>query len=338
MVEKHSVFCERRRYYPDGYTEILASNKNLWGGFDVEYISPENVEKPAPPVVEISERYYEEMAEKMTDYGYLCCTEGTGVDALDELNRAKPQRVPDKAANTLRACRRAAGRIRELSHCAEFRYFVTLTLDGSKVDRYDAAQIVRKMSTWCDNQVRRRGLKYVLVPERHKDGAVHFHGFFNDALPVVDSGTISRKGHKKPSKPRSKAERARWIAEGGHVVYNLPSWSWGFTTAIELYGDYNAAVAYTCKYLTKQVVNVDKKTGEVTVGEKVGGRWFYHGGEFAMYRDEYGFYGYLDYLSYLENPPDDRWRVAEFGIPDTDISFIKVSYWRDNGERRNFSD
>lgn len=34
----------------------------------------------------------------------------------------------------------------------------------------------------------------VLVPERHKDGAIHLHGFFNDALPLVDSGTISRPG------------------------------------------------------------------------------------------------------------------------------------------------
>ncbi len=92
----------------------------------------------------------------------------------------------------------------------------------------------------ADNQVRRRGLLYVLVPELHADGAVHFHGFFNGALPVVDSGTLDTGG--KPRKPRSAAERARLIDSGAHIVYNLPAWTLGFTTAIELYGDYEAAL------------------------------------------------------------------------------------------------
>lgn len=91
-----------------------------------------------------------------------------------------------------------------------------------KVDRYDASAVTRKLNSWLDNQVRRKGLAYVLVAERHKDGAVHFHGFFNDALPVVDSGTLSIGGGK-PRKPRSARERARWLEQGAHVVYNLPA-------------------------------------------------------------------------------------------------------------------
>ena len=108
-------------------------------------------------------------------------------------------------------------------------------------------------------------MKYILVPELHKDGALHYHGFFNDALPVVDSGTLDT-GKGKPKKPRTEAQRRKLLAEGAHIVYNLPAWSLGFSTAIELYGDYRAAVGYVCKYITK-------------APRKVTGRWYYSGGE-----------------------------------------------------------
>ena len=38
------------------------------------------------------------------------------------------------------------------------------------------------MRNWLSDRVKRKGLKYVLVPEMHKDGAWHFHGFTNLAL------------------------------------------------------------------------------------------------------------------------------------------------------------
>jgi hypothetical protein len=124
-------------------------------------------------------------------------------------------------------------------------YFVTLTLDPQRINRYDPVVVVKKLSYWLDNHVRRDGLAYVLVPELHKDGAIHFHGFFNEALTGRDSG------HKD---------------DAGHPIYNLPSWGWGFSTAIALYGDIDAAIGYTAKYVTK-------------APEKIGGRWYYSGGK-----------------------------------------------------------
>ena len=184
-------------------------------------------------------------------------------------NEAEPE--GRKAENVERAVRRAKQKLRDLALCNDMRYFVTLTLDKAVVDRHDMAAITRKLNAWCSNMVQRCGLAYVLVPERHQDGAVHFHGFVNDAVEVVDSGTISVPWDKKPRKPRSKAQREAWLANGGHVVYNLPDWPLGFTTAIELYGDPVAAVNYCCKYIGKQ-------QGGDDLPEKIGGRWFYHGG------------------------------------------------------------
>ena len=98
--------------------------------------------------------------------------------------------------------RRARAKVRRLALSNDFRWFVTLTLDPQKVDRYDPAAVVRKLNQWCSNQVKRKGLCYILVPERHKDGALHFHGFFNDALEAVDSGHKSKDGrpHIQPTR------------------------------------------------------------------------------------------------------------------------------------------
>lgn len=166
----------------------------------------------------------------------------------DEIQRAEKVDVDRKLQSLQRAQRRAKVAVRDLALSNDFRYFVTLTLSSEKVDRYDVREITRRLNHWLDNHVRRHGLKYVIVPERHKDGAIHFHGLFNDALNVVDSGHRDKNGHK---------------------VYNLPAWDLGFTTAIELYGDRHAAVGYVCKYIGKQLQG----------GGKIGGRWYYSGGD-----------------------------------------------------------
>lgn len=203
-----------------------------------------------------------------------------------ERSDSEPPKIPaeavsevNKAENVRRAVRRAKQNLRDLALCNEMKYFVTLTLDQAVIDRHDMAAITRKLNAWCSNQVQRSGLAYILVPERHKDGAVHFHGFINDAMEVVDSGTLSLPWAKKPRRPRSKAQRAEWLAKGGHVVYNLPGWPLGFTTAIALYGDPIAAVNYCCKYVGKQQAGESSgEAGSPSLPEKIGGRWFYHGG------------------------------------------------------------
>lgn len=179
----------------------------------------------------------------------MCCNRQLFREPGWEAQRREPRPLPsgaepDEADNLDRAMRRARSAVHDIAMSNDWAWFVTLTLDARQVDRYDMTAITRKMNNWLDNHVRRHGLAYVLVPERHKDGAVHFHGFFNDALRAVDSR--HKDGH-------------------GHRVYNLPQWTLGFTTAIALYGNKQSAVGYVCKYVSKQ-------------REKIGGRWYYSGG------------------------------------------------------------
>ncbi len=158
----------------------------------------------------------------------------------------KDRKISDpKGEDMERSMRRACSKLRRLALANDFRWFVTLTLDPAKVDSHDGAAVVKKLNAWCSNMVQRKGLKYILVPERHKKGGIHFHGFFNDCLEVVDSKHTDKQGH---------------------TIFNLPQWSLGFTTAIELYDDYQKAVGYVCKYVGKQ-------------GEKPAGRWYYSGGD-----------------------------------------------------------
>lgn len=170
--------------------------------------------------------------------------------------------------NLSRAQRRARSAVFDLALSNPFTHFLTLTVDPRKADRYDAAELLRHLRYWLDNNVRRRGLFYVLIPEYHKDGAVHFHALTNDALEMVDSGTMIPPTGGKPSRPRSAAQRAAWLTHGGSVVYNVPGWSWGFSTAIKLHGDRRRAVGYVTKYITK-------------ADAKIGGRWYYSGGQLA---------------------------------------------------------
>lgn len=156
-----------------------------------------------------------------------------------------------------RAARRARKQLFELCACNDFDLFFTLTLNKEMIDRYDYKTVVRKFGQWADNHVRRKGLRYVAVPELHKDGAVHFHGLCNAAaVRLVDSGKTDKKS--------------------GQKVYNLPGWHLGFTTAIYLYGARDAAAHYVSKYVTKQAG-----------GGTIGGRYYLHGGDLQRARCKY---------------------------------------------------
>lgn len=252
--------CRIKRY-PDGSAVVLMASRAIFREPGWEELGEKEPAALARLFAELDEKTE---AVELSQY------------AIARQEAAERERA---AASLARAQRRARNAVRDLALANDFRYFVTLTLNAERVDRYDVASITRKLNAWLDNRVRRDGLAYVLVPERHKDGALHFHGLFNAALPVEDSGTIDR-GTGKPRKPRSAAQRARWLADGGHVVYNLPAWALGFSTAIELYGERRAAVGYVCKYIAKQM-QPDGTPG------KIGGRWYYSGGALRRPSVEY---------------------------------------------------
>ena len=149
-----------------------------------------------------------------------------------------------------RAKRRASSRLFDLAACnPDLCWFWTFTQSPDEVNRYDYKDLMRRLRQWLDNRVRRSGLKYIAVIERHKDGALHLHALTNDALKKQDSGR-------------------KWQREGiWKTVWNCPQWKWGFTTGVEMTGTRERYCRYVSKYISK--------------GEKVGGRYFLHGGSLA---------------------------------------------------------
>lgn len=182
--------------------------------------------------------------------------------------------VDNSEENVETSKRRARRKITEYITCNDFKYFVTLTLNAELIDRTDYKAVVKKLNTFLDNRVRRYGLKYVGVPELHKNGGIHFHFLVNDkGLSLVDSGTVSVTGKKKPIKI-STADRLKIPASDRHIVYNVADWNLGFSTAIDVYGERAALVNYVGKYITKG-------------SQKIGGRWYYSGGKLTEYMFEY---------------------------------------------------
>lgn len=285
VPERGIYHAGRLKKYPGGGWELLAASKPIFreAGWELS--------EGRPLAALLAERSGAQSAD---------APEGR----KGEPEAEAPAGAEDKAASTERAARRAAAKVRDLALCNAFAWFVTLTLDADKVDRYDVREITRKLNHWLDNQVRRHGLKYVLVPERHQDGAIHFHGFVNDGPGFVPSGTWSVPGHKKPIKPRSEAQRREWAARDDcHEVFNWLRWPLGFSTAIRLYGSYQSAVSYVCKYVRKQ-----------TDGGKIGGRWYYSGGDLRRPEVELLDFG----LSELQSSEASFYG---FEIPEAGLSF-----------------
>lgn len=191
---------------------------------------------------------------------------------IDELPTLPAERdegcvsTPCPATNSS-AVIRARRNLYDLLRCNKFTHFVTLTYDKEKVDREDYGSVIRKFNQWFDNRVRRHNLFYVGVAERHKQSnGIHFHVCTNDALALVDSGTVKCHGHKRPIKIKTADKYGVPMADR-KTVYNISDWCYGFSTALEITGDPKGikVAQYLKKYLTKDT-------------EKVGGRFYYSGG------------------------------------------------------------
>lgn len=268
MLPFHNARIKR---YPDGSAELLIGSRPFGGG-TVCRSTPAWLDDGEPPYIRFRNPLEtpEEMAER--EYAQL------ERDALAWEDSSSPadNAAACRAASVRRSVRRARKAVKDIARSNDWTYFVTLTLDPAKVNRYSFPEVWKHLRHWLGNCVRRKGLTYLLVLEHHKDGALHAHGFFNDALEAVDSGTMSIPGRKAPVKVRSEAQKAAFERMGGHTVYNLPDWGWGFSTAIKLYGERDAAINYICKYIGKELSGTDGI--EAGTPEKIGGRWYYSGG------------------------------------------------------------
>lgn len=142
---------------------------------------------------------------------------------------------------------RTRSKVFELAMCNPWEYFVTLTLSPEKGDRLDLHTFQRSLSKWLNNLNFRHGwnIKYLLIPEPHKDGAWHMHGLFM-GIPVGQFVPFSIHDHI-PYKVLS-------LVRQGRKIMNWPAYAdkFGYVTC-ERIRNFEACAKYITKYITKEL-------------------------------------------------------------------------------------
>nr|WP_325200648.1 hypothetical protein [Oscillibacter sp.] len=136
----------------------------------------------------------------------------------------------------------------ELAQCNAWEHFVTLTLDAEKMNRYSLEDICKKLGKWVNNYNSRRGasIKYLLIPEQHKDGAWHLHGLLM-GLPM---------SHLRPFSLNERIpRRIKELLRSGRQIYDWPVYrqSFGYVT-VEAIRDPMRCASYITKYITKDLL------------------------------------------------------------------------------------
>lgn len=122
-------------------------------------------------------------------------------------------------------------KIKDYVLCNDFDYFWTLTFDS---ERYNYDLAFEKMGKWLRKMRDKNGkFNYIMIPELHKDGAIHFHGLTGGLEASIRDSGVKHRGVK---------------------VYNCDDWKHGFTTLTKIRSKEKTA-SYVTKYITKEMQN-----------------------------------------------------------------------------------
>lgn len=163
----------------------------------------------------------------------------------------KEKKEVNKNRSLLSSYNRTKNKIYDYARSNVWEWFVTLTFNGAKLDRYDYSMVTKKLSKWLNNLKSRKcpNMKYLAVPEQHADGAWHFHILMSniDELDFIFSNRYSvGKYIYKDNKITEK------IKKNGKKIYNIGSYKWGWSTATKIVDTVKAS-NYITKYVTKNV-------------------------------------------------------------------------------------
>lgn len=195
---------------------------------------------------------------------------------------------------------RARHKIFDIALLNDWEYFCTFTFNDQIVNARDYQNSIEKVKRWTQNNVKRKGLKYLLVPELHPtSGRVHLHGL----LAYEFSPALQATGyHDKASRP----------------IYNLPSWSYGFSTIIRIDGNSQDRIAkYITKYITKDL-------------DKITGNYYYAGGK-DLKRECEKYYINLNYDEFegYETIINDKMKVKYSLVDKSSSAYLGYEKYND---------
>lgn len=156
---------------------------------------------------------------------------------------SKPGEAEDKDRSLEESKRRAKAKVQDIALCNRFTHMFTWTLNGELIDRYSSDEVYKKVRAFLSNMSQRKNFRYVCIPEYHerKPGeeapAIHMHG-----LCILGDVQIV---------PSLRSDGSQRQTPEGRPIFNMTDWSWGFSTVVPLDVNYERAVAYVTKYITK---------------------------------------------------------------------------------------
>lgn len=144
---------------------------------------------------------------------------------------------------------RARSVVFQLCVCNDWDWFFTGTLDRRKFDRFSLDGFRKSLAQWIRNLNKKSGfdVKYVLVPEKHKDGAWHMHGL----LRGIPSSELSRFVH---------GVHPERLVDGDYWNWQRYSDKFGFCS-LGAVRDPVACSFYLQKYLTKDMSRTSSDYG-----------------------------------------------------------------------------
>lgn len=131
---------------------------------------------------------------------------------------------------------RAFAKIKEYALCNDFKYFGTITCSCENSDRYNLVEVQEKIKKCMKNlnEFNRKHkipyFQYLIVTEKHKDGAFHFHGLFTQEFGVHLE--LNQYGYQ-------------------HCIYLLDNLGFNSFDKVK---DHEAVSYYILKYITKKPV------------------------------------------------------------------------------------
>ncbi|NMB07290.1 MAG: replication endonuclease, partial [Tissierellia bacterium] len=162
---------------------------------------------------------------------------------------------------------RAKSKVFEYAACNNFDYFITLTLDPIRYNRYDLSKFIKDLGQYIRDLRKKTGadIQYLLIPEPHKDGAWHMHGLVK-GFPDQELELFTLQD-KLPY-------RVLELIKNGRQIYNWTSYAekFGWCT-VERVKSRNAVSKYITKYISKALTvdfkrEKEKKLYYVTRGLK----------------------------------------------------------------------
>lgn len=234
------MYFYKAKYFTNGNMQIQKYENGILEGVDTEPYADWG------KIRELKEDNFNKLARKLEDDYYIVQDKkderkrDTENIRLCELSKAEYESFlieyfEKRSKIYMQNSKRDKKKVYDLARANQWDWFLTFTFDKNKVNRFDYNECVSKLKKWLNNFSSRKcygHLKYLIIPEKHKNGAWHFHGLFANAPDTC----FEFSG----------------VVKDGNLVFNLTSYKLGYTTATKV-KDTNKVSHYITKYMTKEL-------------------------------------------------------------------------------------